>query len=88
MNRGAHAVLGLWTLLRIAIFVGLFFGLLACTISVAFYGERYELGYFIAQPFFFALMMSFVTLVGYLPYRALARRGWFGLHRIHYEALK
>jgi hypothetical protein len=86
-SRGAHGVLALRTLLKIAFFCGVVFGLLACIVSALLYGDQYEFGYYIAQPFFFGVMMAFVTLVGYWPYRLLARRGRLGLHRITYDAV-
>ncbi|MBU6437878.1 MAG: hypothetical protein KGJ44_09510 [Betaproteobacteria bacterium] len=85
MSRRVQGVLGLWTLVKIALFMGLFFGLLSLLLGVVMFGERYPLGVFIAQPFFFSLSLIFIVLVGYLPYRWLARRRRFGLHTITYS---
>jgi hypothetical protein len=83
--REVRGALGFFTLLRWSALSGLVFGLLGCIVTAVYYGSVLELGYYIAQPFFFAVMMCFVTCVVYLPYRALARRGRFGLDRITYS---
>jgi hypothetical protein len=85
-SRQVHGVLALSTLLKLAFFGGLFFGLLTMLTGFALYGERYELGAFIAQPFFFSLGLCFVALVGYLPYRFLARRRKLRMHVISYSS--
>jgi hypothetical protein len=93
VSRGAQGVLSLWTLLRLAVFFGLFFGLLACLVTATYCSttnacdSKIEFGYYVAQPFFFSVMMCFITLVGYLPYRALAKRGKLGLHRLSYTPI-
>jgi hypothetical protein len=84
-SRQIHGYLSLTTLLKLAFFGGLLFGLLTMLIGFAVYGERYELGAFIAQPFFFSLGLCFITLVGYWPYRWLARRRKLRMHVISYS---
>jgi hypothetical protein len=85
MSRQVQGALSLWTLLKLALFGGVFFGMLSLVLGMILLGERYPLGYFIAQPLFFSVSLAFIVLVSYAPYRWLARRRRLGLHTIVYS---
>ncbi len=81
-----EAILTLPTLLRLSAALGASMGaisgLIALPVSWHQLGAGQALGVLLGAVLFNALALSFATLVGYWPYRALARRQRFGLHRL------
>ena len=79
-------VLTLPTLLRIMAAIGMGVGVINSAIAVGIYWRELAagqvLGVFLGAVLFNALALMFATLIGYWPYRALARRQRFGLHRL------
>ena len=79
-------VLTLPTLLRITAAIGMGVGVINSAIAVGVYWRELAagqvLGVFLGAVLFNALALMFATLIGYWPYRALARRQRFGLHRL------
>ncbi|OIQ85979.1 hypothetical protein GALL_321800 [mine drainage metagenome] len=79
-------VLTLPTLLRIMAVVGIGIGMVNAAIAIGLYwgelGPGRALGLFIGGALFNALALMFATLIGYWPYRVLARKGLLGLHRL------
>ena len=94
------AILTLPTVLRIMGAAGVCLGLTQSTLGVlaglwlsVFGNAKYSLnpglliGGFIADALFNALTLMFVALIGYWPYRLLAGRRRFGLHKISLHPL-
>ncbi|MDE2120950.1 MAG: hypothetical protein KGJ64_09670 [Betaproteobacteria bacterium] len=81
-----EGVLTLPTLLRLSAALGAgmgaISGVLALPVSWHQLGAGQALGVLVGAVLFNALALSFATLVGYWPYRALAARRRFGLHRL------
>ncbi|NNM63014.1 MAG: hypothetical protein HKL99_00100 [Burkholderiales bacterium] len=84
-------ILTLPTLLRITAAIGMGVGVVNAAIAVGIYwrelGAGQVLGLFLGAVLFNALALMFATLVGYWPYRALARRRRGGLHRVSLRPL-
>lgn len=79
-------ILTLPTLLRIMAAIGMGVGVVNSAIAVGIYWRELApgqvLGLFLGAVLFNALALMFATLIGYWPYRALARRHRLGLHRL------
>lgn len=82
-------ILTLPTLLRLGAALGSGMGVISGLVALGAYLVRHELGgpgqalgVLLSAVLFNALALMFATLVGYWPYRALARRRRFGLHRL------
>lgn len=79
-------ILTLPTLLRLSAALGagmgVVSGVLALPLSWRQLGAGQALGLLVGAVLFNALALCFATLVGYWPYRALATRRRFGLHRL------
>jgi hypothetical protein len=79
-------ILTLPTLLRITAALGMGVGVVNAVVAVGIYwrelGPGQVLGLFLGAVLFNALALMFATLVGYWPYRALARRRRWGLQRL------
>ncbi|MBW4048539.1 MAG: hypothetical protein HIU89_11590 [Proteobacteria bacterium] len=79
-------ILTLPTLLRIMAAIGMGVGVVNSAIAVGIYWRELApgqvLGLFLGAVLFNALALMFATLIGYWPYRALARRQRLGLHRL------
>ncbi|OZB42982.1 MAG: hypothetical protein B7X46_13275 [Thiomonas sp. 15-66-11] len=84
-------VLTLPTLLRIMAVMGVGIGMVSAAIAIGLYwgqlGPGRALGLFIGGALFNALALMSATLIGYWPYRVLARKGWWGLHRLVLHAV-
>ncbi|SCC95870.1 conserved hypothetical protein [Thiomonas sp. X19] len=84
-------IITLPTLLRITAAIGMGVGVVNAAIAVGLYwrelGPGQVLGLFLGAVLFNALALMFATLVGYWPYRALARRRRWSLHRISLRPL-
>ena len=80
------AILTLPTLLRLGAALGSGMGVVSGCIALYVYRQQVgvgeALGVLVSGVLFNALALMFATLVGYWPYRALARRRRFGLHRL------
>ena len=81
-----EGILSLPTLLRVSCALGSGMGVVSALLALLVYRRQLDLGsglgLLVGSVLFNALALSFATLVGYWPYRALARRRRFGLHRL------
>ena len=79
-------ILTLPTLLRLGAALGSGMGVISGLVALFVYhhelGLGQALGVVLSGVLFNALALMFATLLGYWPYRALARRRRFGLHRL------